>query len=296
MKDKIRNSKYFKPLSYAIFFMFIFLFSFYYTLPTDEIRGKIVSGIEMNTPFEAKVGAVSVAPIVSVKVQDVEFYRAGELYVKLDDLKMRPSLLSLFSKHLKLPFRAKLMDGEMKGDLIYDYKTGQIVGLKAKLNGISIEKLQPVISGYLGMTDEQLGGVLKGEFSLDFSSDTSGVFSFKVDDMSISNFKLIGFPIPPFDDLESVFMGKIEEGVTKVDELSFKGRDFDLNMYGSIPPLWKITKGAKIDLMLSLNILSDEAKIGIVRSLLSPKGDGTLGGKILGTFGNPRVVRDTRSH
>ncbi len=296
MKDKITNSKYFRPLSYAIFFIFIFLFSFYYTLPTDEIRGKIISVIEMNTPFEAKVGAVSVAPIVSVKLQDVELYRSGELYIKLDDVKMRPSLLSLLSKHIKLPFRAKLMDGEVRGNLIYDHKTGQIVGLNARLKGINIERLHPLMVGYLGVTDEKVGGVLRGEFSLDFSSNASGVFSFKIDDMSISNFKLIGFPIPPFNDLESVFVGKIQGGVTKVDELSFKGTDFDLNMNGSIPPLWNITKGAKIDLMLSLNILSDEAKIGIVRSLLSPKGDGTLGGKILGTFGNPRVVRDNISH
>lgn len=296
MKDKIRNSKYFKPLSYVVFFIFVFFLSFYYALPTDEIRGKIISGIEMNTPFEAKLGAVSVAPIVSVKVQDLELYRGDQLYVKLEDVKMSPSLFSLLSKYLRLPFRARLMGGEVRGNLTYDYKTGQIVGINAKLNGIDIEKFHPIMSGYLGMTDEQVRGILNGDFSLDFSSDTSGVFSFKIDEMSISNFKLIGFPIPPFKNLESIFTGKIQGGVTKVDELSFKGNDFDLNMNGSIPPLWKITKGAKIDLMVNLNILSDEAKIGIVRSFLSPKGDGTLGGKILGTFGNPRVVRDTRSH
>jgi type II secretion system protein N len=295
LKDKIRNSKYFKPLSYVAFFIFIFVLSFYYTLPTDEIRGNIISGIERNTPFEAKLGAVSIAPIVSVKVQDLELYRSGELYLKLEDVQMRPSLFSLLSKYLRVPFSAKFMDGEVRGNLIYDYKTGQIVGIGAKLIGIDIEKFHPILSGYLGMTDEQLRGMLTGDFSLDFSSDTSGVFSFKIDDMSISNFKLIGFPIPPFKNLESIFTGKIQNGATKVDELSFKGKDFDLYMHGSIPPLWKITKGAKIDLMINLNILSDEAKIGIVSSFLSPKGDGTLGAKILGTFGNPRVVRDARS-
>jgi type II secretion system protein N len=295
LKENIRNSKYFKPLSYVVFFLFIFILSFYYALPTDEIRGKIISGIEMNTPFEAKLGAVSIAPIVSVSVQDLELYRSGELYVKLDDVKMRPSLFSLFSKYLKLPFRAKLMDGEVKGDLIYDYKTGQIVGINAKVNGLEIEQFHPIMSGYIGMTDEKVGGILNGDFSLDFSSDTSGVFSFKIDKMSISNLKLLGFPIPPFKNLESVFAGKIREGVTQVDELSFKSNDFDLNMHGSVPSLWKITRGARIDLIVNLNILSDEAKIGIVRSFLSPRGDGTLGGKILGTFGNPRVVRDTRS-
>jgi type II secretion system protein N len=296
LKEKIRNSKYFKPLSYVVFFLFVFILSFYYALPTDEIRGKIISGIEMNTPFEAKLGAVSIAPIISVSVQDLELYRSGELYLKLDDVKMRPSLFSLFSKYLKLPFRVKLMHGEVKGDLIYDYKTGQIVGINAKVNGLDIEQFHPFMSGYIGMTNEKVGGILNGDFSLDFSSDTSGVFSFKIADMSISNLKLLGFPIPPFKNLESVFAGKIREGVTQVDELSFKNNDFDLNMHGSVPPLWKITSGAKIDLMVNLNILSDEAKIGIVRSFLSPRGDGTLGGKILGTFGNPRVVRDTRSH
>ena len=274
----------------------MFFLSFYYALPTDEIRGKIISGIEMNTPFEAKLGAVSVAPIVTVKVRDLELYRSGQLYIKLEDVKMSPSLFSLLSKYLKLPFRATLMGGEVRGNLIYDYKTGQVVGINAKLNGIDIAKFHPMMSGYLGMNDEQVGGILNGDFSLDFSSDTSGVFSFRIDDMSISNFKLVGFPIPPFKNLESTFAGKIQGGVTRVEELSFKSNDFDLNMNGSIPPLWKITKGAKIDMMVNLNILSDEAKIGIVRSFLSPKDDGTLGGKILGTFGNPRVVRDTRSH
>lgn len=269
--------------------------SFYYALPTDEIKGKIVSGIEMNTPFEARLSSVSIAPIVSVKVQDLELYRSGELYVKLDDVKMRPSLFSLFSRYLKLPFSAKLMGGKVEGNLIYDYKTGQVVGINAKAIGLDVEQFHPIMSGYLGMADEQVGGTLSGDFSLDFSSDTSGVFSFKIDDMSIKNFKLIGFPIPPFNNLESVFAGKIREGVTHVDELSFKNNDFDLNMHGSVPPLWMITRGAKIDLMVNLNIISDQAKIGIARSFLSPRGDGTLGGKILGTFGNPRLVRDTRN-
>ena len=295
MKDKIRNSKYFRPLSYVVFFIFIFFLSFYFTLPTDDIRGKIISGIEINTPFEAKISAVRIAPIVSVKMQDLELYRNGELYIKLEDVKISPSLFSLFSKYLTLPFRAKLMDGEVRGDFIYDYKTEQIVGINAKLNGLEIEKLHPIMSAYLGMTDERLNGIVDGDFSLDFSSDTSGVFSLKIDNLSISNFKLIGFPIPPFKNLEAIFRGKIEDGVTKVDELSFRGKDFDLNIYGSIPPLWRITKGAKIDMMVNLNILSDEAKIGIVRSFLSPKSDGSLGGKILGTFGNPKVISETRS-
>lgn len=293
MQDKFRNSKYLIPLSYGSFFVLIFLFCFYYLLPTDEIREKIVSGIEMNTPFEAKVDKVSVAPIVSVRVHDLELYRSGQLYLKLDDVSIRPSLFSLLSKYLKLPFRANLMGGEVSGNLIYDYKTEQIVGLNAKLKGIDVDKFHPFMSGYLGMTGEKLAGILNGEFSLDLSSDASGVFSFTVDEMSISNFKLIGFPIPPFKNLESTFAGTVQDGVTEVDELSFKNKDFDLNMRGSIPPLWNITRGAKIDMMVNLNILSNAAKIEIVKSLLSPMDDGTLGGKLLGTVGSPRLVRDS---
>lgn len=294
MKDRIKNSRYFKPLSYLLFFVFFFLLFFYLSLPVDFIKKKIIHEIESNTPFEVEIGSVGVKPIIGLKAKQVKLYKEGKHIIGIDELEVGASLFSILSSGKKLPFKANLLDGDVKGNIVYNTKTKQIERAKAKLKNIDIKKLPSTLTAYLGMEENALKGTLEGEFLIDLKPDTKGAFDFKIFNLGVKNMKLSGFPVPPLINLESSFKGQIENGITRIEELKFKGKDFDLNLFGTMPLLWKITKGAKIDLMVNLNILSKEAKLGIVRSFLTPQGDGSLGGKILGTIGNPRVVRQSR--
>ncbi len=290
MKDRIKNSRYFKPLGYLLFFAVFFLLFFYFSLPVDFIKEKIIYEIESNTPFEVKIGSVGVKPIIGLKAKQVNLYKEDKHVIEIKKLEVGASLFSILSSGKKLSFKANLLDGDVKGNIVYNSKTREIEEAKANLKNINIEKLPPGLTAYMGMEENALKGTLDGQFSVDFEPGIKGAFDFKIDDLGVKNIKLSGFPFPPFTNLESSFKGQIENGITRIEKLKFRGKDFDLNLFGTMPLLWEVTKGAKIELMVNLNILSKEAKLGIVRSFLAPQEDGSLGGKISGTIGNPRVV------
>jgi len=291
VKDRIKDSRYLKPLSYLLFFAFFFLVFFYLSLPVDYIKEKMINEIESTTPFEVKIGSLGIKPIIGLEASQLNIYEKGKHIIEINKLEVGASLFSILSNGKTLRFKANLLEGDVKGSVVYNSKTKEIESANAELKNINVQKLPPAITGYLGMEKNTLEGSLDGQFSIDLRPDTKGAFDFVIHDLGVKNLKLSGFPIPPLTDLGSSFKGQIENGITRVEKLEFRGKDFHLNLVGTMPLLWNITKGAKIDLMVNLNVLSKEAKLGIVRSFLTPQRDGSLGGKILGTVGNPRVVK-----
>ena len=98
---------------------------------------------------------------------------------------------------------------------------------------------------------------------------------------------------PSLSNLKSRFNGDIEDNLTNIKELSMKGNGIDIQITGTIPLLWEISKGGILDLGYRVEITdSDLAKY---KTFLSPylakHRDGSLGGKILGTVKNPRFEK-----
>jgi len=295
LKERIIKSKYFIPLSYSLFFIFVFLISLIYSFPVELIEPRIVSEIETNTPYRLEIDDLSLSPVISLKAKQVKIYTDNKLFLNFNDMRVSTTLFSLFFNNKRFPFKARFMDGYLKGDLVYNFERGQIVRAKVRLTDVNIGESSDALMAYLGMNQNDLQGLLNGNINIDLSSDTKGDFDFWVDTLNIKNIKLLGATMPGFNNLESTFKGRIEQGITRVEELRFKNKDFDLNLSGTMPLLWENSKGGKIDLMVNLKVISKEAKYGLVKSLLAPQRDGTLGGKILGTIENPRVVSGAMS-
>jgi type II secretion system protein N len=287
------ESRYFVPACYALFFILAFLVFLYLSLPSESIKQRIIHEIETRTPFDADIKSLSIYPIFNLKFHEVRLYRAKALYLSIDDINVSPSLFYLLLKKITLPFKANLHGGEAKGRLVYSSKTGQLMKANGTVKGINVKGI-PAVSIALGDPHSSIQGVIGGDFSVEFYPQPKGALVLEAKDLSIKNARLIeGMPLPDFGRLQCNLKSHIENGVTKVEELNFKGSDIDLTLVGTIPLLWEISKQGAIDLDVRLRTVGvGKGRLSFLSAFLSPQSDGSLGGKLVGTVGSPRLVKE----
>jgi type II secretion system protein N len=287
------ESKYFVPACYALFFILGFLVFFYHSFPSESFKRRIIYEVETRTPFDIDIRSLSIYPIFSLKLHDVKLYRAKALYLNVDDLDVSPSLFYLLLKKITLPFRAHLYGGNAKGKLVYSSTTRQLIKANGTIEGINVKGI-PAISIALGDENSSIQGVVEGFFSVEFGPQPKGQIALETKDLTVKNVRLIGgLPLPDFGRLESNFKSHIENGATKVEELKFQGNGFDLTLFGTMPLLWEISRLGAIDLDLRLRTEGvGKRKLGFLSAFLSPQSDGSLKGKITGTFGSPRLIKE----
>lgn len=295
MKEKIMRSRYFVPFCYSLFFVIVFLVSFYLTLPVESIRQRIISEIGARTPLKAEIKKVSVSPIFSLNIHNMKLYKAERSLLDIDELKITPSLFSLFSSSLNLPFKARILGGEVNGSLLYSKKTKQIEKAEAKITAVNAEKITPFIPVDLGNKRPSIQGFLEGSFTIALGLEPTGEFAFDISKLGIKDLRVKGFLFPEFTNMESSFRGKIENETTKIEDLKLEGDGLDLKIGGTMPLLWKMKRGGVIDLGLRLQLTGPKFAVfkRVLASYLVPQGNGILGGKIAGTIHNPRLVKES---
>lgn len=288
MRRRIAKSKYFMRVCYLLFFIGAFSVFLYLTFPVEDFRRRVVYEIENRTPFDADIKSIRISPTLKLTAYGISFSRAGKPFLDIDDLEVSSSFLDLFSDVSNLPFEAHLLGGETKGALEYDFKKEKLVGADAKLDGINIERIMTMIPAELRKQSPLIQGIIEGGFSIKLDSLSRGEFNFRINKLGVSNIKLRNFPVPDFIDMESTFKGTISNRVTQVEELRLEGDDIHLKLTGTMPLLWKVHEGGKIDFKFKLLSVGD--RLGLLRAFLTPQEDGTMGGKIVGTLINPKVV------
>jgi len=295
MREKILKSRYLIPFCYSFFFIFAFLLFFYLTLPVESLKQRIMREIEMRTPFRADITrSISVSPVFSLKIQGLKLYKAEKPVLNIDELSLSPSLIStIVSDGLKISFKARLLQGETEGTLVYNSKTKHIEKAEARLAGVNIETIPAVAFPDSDKQSPSVQGLLGGSFSFEFNPQAKGEFAFEIKRLGIKNLKISGLLLPEFSNIESTFSGKIENEITRIEELKFTGDGLDLMLSGTAPLLWEIRKGGKIDLGLQLRLTGTKLAMfkSFLVSYLAPLNDGSLGGKIGGTIHNPRLVK-----
>jgi len=297
MKEKIMKSRYFVPSFYSLFFVIVFLVSFYLTFPVESIRQRIITEIETQTPLRAEIKQVNVSPIFSLKINDLMLYKAEKQLIQIDELRIRPSALSVFSSSLNLPFNARLLGGETTGTLVYGKKTKRMEKADVKITGVNLVEITSLIPADLGNKSPLFQGFLNGSFSIALGAQPKGEFGFDISNLGVKNLRLKGLSLPEFNNMESSLKGKIEDETTKIEDLKLEGEGLDLAVAGTMPLLWKMKRGGVVDLGLKLQLTGPKFAVfrGLLTSYLVTEANGTLGGKISGTVLNPRLVKDSRN-
>jgi len=292
MKDKIRNYKYFVPLSYITFFVVAFFVFLFMTFPGDIVKQRIVSEIQNSTPYKVDIKDADVSALLNINLKGVKIYKSQNQFLELDTLTIKPSLFSVFSDSPKVPFNAKLQGGEIEGSLRLSKQKNGIQEIQATIKQVKVDSIPDLISGE-GSGEILINGIMDGELYVKFDPTPKGEFSFEVEGLNIDNLKVKGMKLPSLSDLKSRFNGDIEDNLTNVKELSVKGNGIDIQITGTTPLLWEISKGGILDLGYRVEITNTD--LVKYKTFLSPylakHRDGSLGGKILGTVKNPRFEK-----
>ncbi|MCK5390801.1 MAG: type II secretion system protein GspN [Deltaproteobacteria bacterium] len=294
MKDKIRNYKYFVPLSYITFFVVAFFVFLIMTFPGDIVKQRIVSEIQNSTPYKVDIQSADVSALLNVNLKGVKIYKSQNQFLELDSLTIKPSLFSVFSDSPKVPFNAKLQGGEIEGTVRLSKQNNGIQEIQATIKQVKVDSIPALISqdGEGGIL---INGVMDGELYVQFDPMPKGEFSFEVEELNIDNLKVKGMKLPSLSNLKSRFNGNIEDNLTNIKELSMKGNGIDIQITGTAPILWEISKGGILDLGYRIEITNND--LAKYKTFLSPylakHRDGSLGGKILGTIKNPRFEKDS---
>ena len=293
MKDKIRNYKYFVPLSYISFFVVAFFVFLFMTFPGDIVKQRIISEIQNSTPYKIDIKNADISPLLNVNLKGVKIYKSQNQFLELDSLTIKPSLFSVFSDSPKVPFNAKLHGGEIEGAVRFNKQKNSLQEIKVSIKQLKIDSIPDLISGD-GSGEILMNGILNGDLYIQFDPVPKGEFSFEVKGLKIDNLKVKGMKLPSLGNLKSRFNGIIENKLTNIKELSVKGEGIDLQITGTAPLLWEISKGGGI-LDLGYRIEITDNDLVKYKAFLSPYlakyRDGSLGGKIVGTIKNPRFEK-----
>jgi len=294
MKDKIRNYKYVVPLSYIAFFVAAFFVFLFMTFPGDIVKQRIISEIQNSTPYKVDIQSAEVSALLNVNLKGVKIYKSQNQFLELDSLTIKPSLFSVFSDSTKVPFNAKLHGGEIEGTVRLSKQNNGIQEVQATIKQVKVDSI-PALLSQDGEGGILINGVIDGELYVQFDPTPKGEFSFEVEELNIDNLKVKGMKLPSLSNLKSRFNGNIEDNLTNIKELSMKGNGIDIQITGTAPILWEISKGGILDLGYRIEITDND--LAKYKTFLSPylarHRDGSLGGKILGTIKNPRFEKDS---
>ena len=286
-----------KFIATIVFFLLLLVLFLYLTFPTEALKKRVESEIDNNTGFHAEIESVSVSPFLELKINGLILdKRAKDISIKVDELKIKPSVLSLLFNNKSVPFEAKIGEGKVDGNVVFGTDTNSLKLLSAELKNVHTDLITSFTKS--GKDSPEIDGNIDGVLNIDFgekkAQDVNGSFNFTSDNMSISKLKFEGLTLPSYKKLLVNLNGKIQKKKTVIDELSFENNDFDLIMVGSMPLIWEIKKGGKLDLRLNLNLKSDEAKSGLLQAFMKKETDGSLSAKIAGTTSKPKFVKSEK--
>ncbi len=292
MKDRFMKSRYFKPVSYSLFFVIAFFIFLYITFPSEIIENKIVAEIERNTPYVAEVTGASLAGILGLKIEKVKLIKSPSESLEIDNLRLKPGLLSLLFKNKKLGYSAGVAGGSVDGVLRYNSEQKAVNSVRAKLEGVDIDVL-PFFMSRESNNKFTISGPVNGELSVGMEGIPEGEFNFVVDGMELSNLKLGQFTLPALSGLTTNLNGHIGGESTVIDQLKLSGNGINMEVTGTTPLLWKLPGTGRIDLGFRVQITGPEYSKykQILTSYLERQRDGSLGGKIIGTIDQPRFQK-----
>lgn len=283
IKDKISKSQ--NVILYTVSFLVVFLSVLYIKFPNDRLNTWITTQIVVNTGLSyVDIKSAKLKPLFTVELTGLTLKKNPDQTLQLNRAVLKPSLLSLLTSNISVPFNITLDDGRVFGDLVYSRENNSIKSLNFDVEHLDLDKISQVYSPSIS-DKAKISGYLFGNFNL--NEKNQGDFRFNIDKLDLSNIKIGTMKLPDFPDLQSTLTGKVKGQSTQIDELSFNNDDIALMINGTMPPLRRLPRG-RIDLYYKLQVKSN--KYAYIKSFLAKDEQGNHAGKIGGTLGNPEFV------
>ena len=257
------------------------------------MKKRIIAEIENNFGYKAEIEDLGISPFLVVKLEKLNLSsERDQVEIVIDKLEISPSLTSLLFDSNKVPFNAQVGQGNVKGTVVYSGSGNRLYSFRVRLNNIDSRIVSEFTKDKKGVPefDGEVSGDIDIELVKDGVEEVNGEFNLYSDSFSLSKSRVDSFTIPPYRGLQVALEGKMEKNKTYLDRLQLKNKDFDLNLSGTMPLLWRM-KGGMLDLSVNLVLNSNQAKMSFLQAFMKKENDGSLSTKIAGTFSKPQFIK-----
>ncbi|MGI9554163.1 MAG: type II secretion system protein GspN [Thermodesulfobacteriota bacterium] len=287
---KNMSSKYLASI--ILFLLFLTLF-FYINFPTEALKKRIVAEIENNTGYKAEIEQLDISPFLVINLKKLNLsIEQDQVRIVIDNLKISPSIISLLLESKKIPFSAKLGQGDVDGTINYSDSTNRLNSFSAELDNVNSKIINEFLKNKKGVPE--FDGEVSGDINIVLVKDgveiADGEFNLYSDNFSLSKLKVEQFKLPEYKGLKAALEGKIEKNKTQLSKLQLENNDFNLVLNGTMPVPWKMKRGV-LDLSVNLVLNSNKAKMGFLQAFMTKGNDGSLSAKIAGTFNKPQFIK-----
>jgi type II secretion system protein N len=157
-------------ISWAIYIVCAALFFFYALFPSDTVKEYLADRVHRSHPgLTIKMDRVRPVFPPGLKLYEVSLYHRGQRIAELEDLKIAPDILSLFSDTTHLSFNGEGYGGILQGGIdIAGHSSQRDVAVSADLAGVQIDRVELLKS----LTTHKISGNLNA--TLTFKASAPG--------------------------------------------------------------------------------------------------------------------------
>jgi len=150
-------------LLYTVYIIGITGFFLYYLFPSDTLKTYLAYRLSEGNP-DITVTIDRVSPVIppGINLHDVGIVHQNKALVDLDNLKLMPGILSLFSDKTTVNFKGRVNGGTISGQAeLDDNSGGQKVKCDGRISGIQVQGI-PALQR---LPADKISGVLNGNFT-----------------------------------------------------------------------------------------------------------------------------------
>jgi type II secretion system protein N len=233
-------------LLYTVYIIGITGFFLYYLFPSDTLKTYLTYRLSQGNP-DITVTIDHVSPVIppGINLHDVGIIHQNEVVVDLDNLKIMPGILSLFSDKSTVNFKGRVNAGTFSGRAEIDDNSGRLeVKGDGRISGIQVQGI-PALQR---LPADKIAGVLNGNFTY----ATAGPNRSLEGKLTLSQFRIelnkavFTLKSLEFRDIDADLM--LKNNTLTIKNTSAKGNQLDADLTGTIG----LTGKTALDLTVSV--------------------------------------------
>jgi len=280
-----------KYAGYVVLMLLLTVYFMILTFPYDSLKARLWPSLERTLPCKISVNEIEATPLLWLRLSDVQIDEKGKPLssplLEMDQVRMRPSLLSLFIGRLNMRIKGDLYSGKIKGKV---GRRKELVDLVLVWDDATPAQ-HPFFSKLQGA---QLEGGTSGEARLKINPrqwiTTSGTISFRIDDGSIKDLEVYGFTVPELRDITVAGELAVNNKKATLETMSLNSEQFSASLDGTVT-LSPLFDNSRLDLkgkLKQLGELETQYQPMISGFLRNQDQEGFFTFKLKGTLGKPK--------
>ena len=220
--------------AYLVFGIFIFTFFTYLNFPYNKLKDMIFGQIQTQSGIILDASNLKPTLTFGMTMEDLNIaHQTSQLApLRIPEISVSPSLLSLAILKPKISFQAQLLSGDISGALRYGGQGQQSIHLN--LNDVNLQR------NFKEQLPINLMGTATGkiDFSGDFrqSNTLQGETQLKIEKFALGQMTVLNMTIPDIQMSNAVLQGKLKSGRFEISkcELGSPKDDIHMNVSGNI--------------------------------------------------------------